>query len=57
MSNLKEEAIPAPYLGQEVVMNYPALNIYASATSNNGQIIHLNGYHQIEFAVSRQSIH
>ena len=57
MSNLKEEVIPAPYLGQEVVMNYPALNIYASATSKNDQIIHLNGYHQIEFAVSKQSIH
>jgi len=57
MSNLKEESIPAPYLGQEVVMNYPSLNIYASATSNKDKIIHLNGYHQIEFAVSRQSVH
>lgn len=57
MRNLKEEAIAAPYLGHEVVMNYPALNIFASATSNDDQIIHLNGYHQIDFAVSRQSVH
>jgi hypothetical protein len=57
MRNLKEESIAAPYLGREVVMNYPRLNIFASATSTNDQIIHLNGYHQIDFAVSKQSVH
>ena len=57
LSNLKEEVISAPCIGEEIVMNYPELSIYASATSNDNQIIHLTGYHQIDLQASAQTVH
>ena len=57
MVSLKEKAIPAPYIGTEVVLNYPALNYYGSGIANDGRIIHLNCFHHVEFATSQYSAH
>ena len=57
MVSLKEKTIPAPYMGTEVVLNYPALNYYGSGIANNGRIIHLNCFHHVEFATSQYSTH
>ena len=47
MKSLKERVIKGPYLGEEVVMNYPDLDFTASGINWEGSMIHLNAFQKI----------
>ena len=47
MKSLKERVIKGPYLGEEVVMNYPDLDFTASGIHWEGSMIHLNAFQKI----------
>ncbi len=47
ITGLKEKVLTGPYEGNEVVLNYPQLDISLGAISKGDSIIHLSGYQRL----------
>jgi hypothetical protein len=47
IKSLKEKVVPGPFEGNEVVLNYPQLDISLGAISKENSIIHLSGYQKL----------